>query len=105
MPVVVAHDQLASFLWEVGPTVGGHAIGHTDIYTWQRNTFRHLDAWEAKTLRLLSLEYVAESARATDINCPSPTQVVMTESRRAEIARQMQEMLRGLCATPTEDPS
>lgn len=96
MPVVVGHDQLASFLWEVGPTTGGHAITHVDIACWQHNTHIHLDAWEARTLRRLSLEYAGECARATDPNCPSPTQIVMTVQRREEVAKQMKAMLSAL---------
>lgn len=101
MPVVVAHDQLASFLWEVGPTSGPHPISHTDIFTWQANTFVSLNAWEARTLRHLSVEYVSECARATDPECPSPTEPVMTEAKRDEVARRVRAMLRSYMK-PTE---
>jgi hypothetical protein len=98
MPEVPAHDQLVTYLFEVGPTINGAPISHTDIYTWQRNTYTRLDAWEARTLRALSVEYAAETARATDPACPSPTEPVITRAMRDEVALRMRAMMRSLCS-------
>lgn len=96
MPVVPAHDQLVTYLFEVGPTINGAPISHTDIAFWRRNTYTPLDAWEARTLRALSVEYAAESARATDPACPSPTEPVITRAMRDDVALKMRAMMRSL---------
>ena len=61
---------------EVGLTeaagMGVVPISWREITHWQRNTGVVLAPWEARLLRKLSTEYVAEMRRAESENCPPP---------------------------------
>lgn len=67
---------LVSYLFEIGPTMaagmGSGPITHGEIESWQRITGVDLNPWEARTLRRLSIDYLAESHKATQIDCPAP---------------------------------
>lgn len=69
-------EFMVAWLFELGPTVaagmGAGPITHGDIADFQRNTGIELDAWQARTLRRLSLDYLAESHKATKPDCPPP---------------------------------
>lgn len=68
--------HLVDYLWQIGPTLpagmGDGPITQGEMKAWQDNTGIELTAWEAKTLRRLSIEHLNESHRATDRNCPPP---------------------------------
>ncbi len=58
-----------------------------EIQAWQQNTFVRLSSWEARLIRSLSTEYVAESRRAECETCPPPWLGEATEAdKAAEIA-------------------
>lgn len=71
---VAAH--LAEYLFDVGPVgygaMGPIPISHAEIDAWQRNTGIDLDAWEARALRRLSMEYLTSMQDAKAIDCPAP---------------------------------
>ncbi len=52
------------------------------IAAWQRVTRIELGSWEARLLRRLSVEYVAESRRAESENAPPPWRTEMTQRER-----------------------
>lgn len=67
---------IVSYLFEIGPGMSGGMgeapITHGEIESWQRNTGIELNAWEARTLKRLSIEYLNESHKATKPDCPAP---------------------------------
>jgi len=65
-------EHIVSYLFEIGPTVGETALTHSEIDAWQRNTGIELDAWETRFVKRLSVEYLAESQRATKSSAPAP---------------------------------
>lgn len=81
--------HLAEYLFEIGPTVpagmGAGPITHTEIRAWSENTGIELDAWEARTLRRLSIDYANESHKARDRTRPAPFKAdeLMEKSRPA----------------------
>lgn len=67
---------LVAYLFELGPTtpagMDDGPISHGEIEAWQRNTGIELDAWECRTLKRLSIEYMSENRKATARDCPAP---------------------------------
>lgn len=67
---------LVALLFEIGPSVaagmGQAAIPHSEILAWQSNTGIKLTAWEAMTLRQLSICYVDQSYKSTEPDCEAP---------------------------------
>lgn len=64
--------HIAAWLFEIGPTLGKTPLTHAEIESWQRNTGIELDAWQARTLRRLSCDYLDESYSARQADCPAP---------------------------------
>lgn len=58
--------------------MGAAPISWVTIDAWQRATGVDLEPWEARLLRTLSREYVAEGQRAEDEACPPPWHVKVT---------------------------
>lgn len=92
---------MVEWLFELGPTVaagmGAGPITHGDIADFQSNTGIDLDAWQARTLRRLSLDYLAESHKATKPDCPPPwgdAPEVKAAPKRA--AEDLRKSIRGL---------
>ena len=57
------------------------------IDAWRRQTGADLPPWEARLIRRLSIEYVAEQRRAESENCPPPCRWEVTEAeKKAEMA-------------------
>ena len=81
--------HLVDRLIEIGLTesngMGTTPLSWREIEAWQANTGVDLSAFEAKVIRRLSVEYVAESRRAESENCPAPWRVEVTPRER-EIA-------------------
>lgn len=75
-------EYLAGFLFEIGPTVGGHTITHSEIESWQRNIGVDLNAWESGVIRRLSGAYIRQSEDSLSHDCEPPYQT--EESKRAE---------------------
>jgi hypothetical protein len=88
-PGPAAH--LIDYLFDMGPVMSGGMgpvpLSHSEIQAWQQNTGVELRAWEASTLRRLSIEYLSTSADARDPSCPAPFTVAPQEDRRTVVAR------------------
>ena len=91
--------HMVGYLFEIGPTMaagmGNGPITHGEIESWQRNTGITLDAWESRTLKRLSLEYLNESYKSEERDCPPPFQLVdMTQENRDAVAHQIKNAMR-----------
>lgn len=71
MPPVEA-GHLLGYLWEVGPTPGGHVLTHAELRAWQEGMGLELAPWELRTLRRLSTDYLGETFNARQQDCPAP---------------------------------
>lgn len=75
MPPVDA-GYLIGHLWEIGPAMSGGmgpaVISHQDIAAWQDLIGIELQPWEARALRRLSRDYVAELHRAEKADAAAP---------------------------------
>lgn len=86
---------LVEYLFEIGPAMaagmGEGPISHAELQAWQNNTGIDLDAWESRTLKRLSVEYLIESRKAKELDCPAPwidaPYVVAAPTRKAESMR------------------
>lgn len=79
--------HIVDWLFQVGPTeaagMGTVAISWQAIDAWCARTCVDLDPWEARMLRRLSAEYVAEARRAEAETCPPPWHQRVTEQEMA----------------------
>lgn len=92
--------HLIAYLWDAGPALPGPApLTHSEINAWQQSSGVELAPWEARLLRRLSAEYLAETRRATDANCPEPSAQRLTDADRARISSKVQQGLRMLMNT------
>lgn len=91
MPPNPAPD-LIKRLVDVGITesaaLGSGQLSWLTIDAWQRNTAVVLAPWEARLLRHLSREYLAESQRAESENCPPPWRAGVVTDRERELEHQ-----------------
>lgn len=75
MPEITS-EHVLTYLLEIGPAASGAAgpapITHGEIRAWQENTGIALSAWEARTLRQLSREYVGELIAGADRERAAP---------------------------------
>lgn len=95
LPEVETGEEVLDWFWEVGPTEGDQPLSHKELQAWQENTGVELQSWQARLLRRLSLEYLAENSRATDPKCTPP---VMTEGLRpnkALVAERLRKSING----------
>lgn len=60
------------YLFELGITIGEHAITHAEIRAWMDNTGIELNAWEAQTLKRLSVIYVSSIFESRSIDSETP---------------------------------
>lgn len=78
--------HLISRLTEIGITesggMGPAPLSWREIEAWQRLTNVQIAPWEARLMRKLSLEYLAESRRAESENCPAPYRAEVTQRER-----------------------
>lgn len=76
MPPVDAAAHLIAYLFDVGPVLavgmGAGPVTAEELLAWQIESGIELQPWEARTLRMLSHEYMAESTRAEKRTCPQP---------------------------------
>ena len=100
MPSAEGADYLLGYLWEVGPTLvagmGAGPITHQELCAWQANSGVRLQPWEARILRRLSIDYLAEMSRAERADCPAPWQEVEVVVDRAAVANRMLQAIRAL---------
>ncbi|MCJ8158352.1 hypothetical protein [Sphingomonas sp. LaA6.9] len=73
-------------LVEIGLTeaagMGAAPLSWQSIHAWQTVTGIRLAPWEARLIRALSVEYLAEGRRAETENCPPPWRAEVTERER-----------------------
>ena len=79
-------------LVEIGLTeaagMGAAPISWQSIGAWQSVMGIHLPRWEARLIRKLSVEYLAESRRAESENCPAPFRAAISErEKQVEVER------------------
>ena len=87
--------HIVGYLFEIGPTasngMGGTPLSFLEIQAWQDCMGVELDAWECRSLRRLSAEYLNEAQRATKPDCKAPwthpDEVKAAPSRAAEDLR------------------
>jgi len=76
LPPLDAAAHLIGYLFEVGPMqaqgMGLGPISHSEIRAWQETSGIDLQPWEARFLRKLSGEYVAEVHEAEKQDRPAP---------------------------------
>lgn len=76
MPPVDQGEYLIGYLYELGPTVatgmGAGPITFAELVAWQAARGFEIEPWEARLLRRLSVDYLAESHRATQRDCQPP---------------------------------
>ncbi len=63
--------------------MGAAPLSWREIMAWQEAVSLRLAPWEARLLRRLSTEYLAECRRAETENCPPPWQWPFSEADRA----------------------
>ncbi|MDZ7894231.1 MAG: hypothetical protein U5M50_04240 [Sphingobium sp.] len=89
--------HLIDRLVEIGLTepagMGAAPISWQSIIAWQQAVGVPLAAWEARLLRKLSTEYLAESRRAESENCPPPWRAPVTDHERETEAQRLQMVL------------
>lgn len=82
---------LVDYLFEIGPAQGEAPLSHAELQAWQSNTGIDLDAWQARMLKRLSIEYLNESHQAREIDRPAPwaeaPYAVSAPDRKAESLR------------------
>jgi hypothetical protein len=87
------HPPLVDYLMEAGPTVSGSmgeaALDWRDIAAWKELACVDLPPWQAKLLRRLSTEYLAERQAAVAPERPPPwaPDVTSSENRAAVDAK------------------
>lgn len=90
--------HLVDYLWEIGPTMsmgmGAAPLTQSEIAAWQANTGIDLSAWEARTIRRLSSEFLYELQAATDRLRRPPWPPEPTVDMRASIAAKVRNVLR-----------
>ena len=76
MPPFDEGEYLIAYLYELGPTVaagmGAGPVTFAEMAAWQDARGFELEPWEARLLRRLSVDYLAESHRATRRDCQPP---------------------------------
>lgn len=95
VPPAVAH--LVEYLFEVGPTLGEHAITFGEVESWCNLTGTVLNEFEATTLRALSRAYLGMLHQAAAPECPppvAPPDEEPVEDKRAKISSALGAFLR-----------
>lgn len=89
--------RLLSLLLELGVAgsggMGAAPVSWAEIAEWQRLTAHPLQPWEARAIRLASVEYVSQLSKSTDPGCPPPWAAEPTEEDRERVARGLGSML------------
>jgi hypothetical protein len=93
----VTSTYLAAVFFADGPALSGgmgqFPLTHLELAAMQRNTGIELSAWEARTLRRLSSEWLAESHKAEAADCPAPY-AEMSDERRHDLAKHIKSLFR-----------
>lgn len=90
--------HLVAWFVEIGMSeaagMGASPLSWREINEWQRATGVALSPWEARLIRRLSTEYLAESRKAESENHPAPWRAEVTKRER-EIEQQRLERVLG----------
>jgi len=94
--------HLVHYLFEAGPVeVGGFGeapLSFGELAQWSALSCTPLTPWEARTLRVLSREYLQERQQAKDPVRPAPYADV-SEENRERVAQRLRGMFRQMKAT------
>ena len=71
--------------------MGAAPLSHSEIRAWQDNTGEVLTAWEVKTLRRLSNDYLVAAQDAEKPNCKAPFD--LTENAKRQQAEELEKKL------------
>jgi hypothetical protein len=99
MPPFDEGEYLIAYLYELGPTVasgmGAGPVTFAEMAAWQAARGFELAPWEARLLRRLSVDYLAESNRATKRDCLPPWggSIAVRVSRNKAAARALELFL------------
>lgn len=99
MPAFDEGEYLIAYLYELGPTVasgmGAGPVTFAEMAAWQAARGFELAPWEARLLRRLSVDYLAESNRATKRDCLPPWggSIAVRVSRNKAAARALELFL------------
>lgn len=101
IPILMPPNPLPSviqWLIELGVTeaagTGSAPLSWQSMDAWQRITGVTLPPWEARLIRALSVEYLAEGRRAESENCPPPWRGEVTQ-REIDIEQARLEVVLG----------
>lgn len=94
LPVAIYAGHLVDYLYEFGPTLEGRPVPFQEIESWSRTTRRRIDAWEALTLRQMSVAYAVQAQRSREPDCPSPLEE--SQDTPAKAGTKMVEKFRAL---------
>lgn len=99
MPLLEWGGYLVDYLFEFGPTVpagmGAGPVTGVELLAWQALLGVEFHPWEARLLRQLSSEYLAESHKATARDRPPPfgTAPVLKQDRAKQMQRGIDQFL------------
>lgn len=84
-------------LIEIGLTeaagMGAGPVSWQTMDAWANRTSVNIPPWEARLIRRLSVEYVAEQRRAESENCPPPWAWQTTEAEKQAANRELEMVL------------
>ncbi|WP_294302186.1 hypothetical protein [uncultured Sphingomonas sp.] len=84
-------------LIEIGLTeaagMGAGPLSWATIVAWQQATGIRLPPWEARLIRRLSVDYLAESRRAEDETCPPPWRGTVSQAEIDSEAQRLRDLL------------
>lgn len=98
-PIDSALEFLIGYLFDAGPTsasgMGAVPLTWADLEAWERGSGVALQPWQARLIRQLSAEYLAEAQVADAHDAPPPWAQEMETDRRAVVSKHIRNVLRG----------
>lgn len=100
MPAVTPESMyLVEMLLDAGPIVsstsGTRALIWSDFESWEKVIGAEVRPWEARILRRLSNDYLAELNRAEAHDAPPPWEREPTPEHRSKVSQHIKNVLRG----------
>lgn len=103
MPPAPLCGYMVDYLFDAGPALGGNSgavpLSHSEIAAWMANTGVELSAWEASTLRSLSIAHVDQVRISSAPDCPPPWAPSLAPVDRAKVSKQVQNAFQMLIQT------
>jgi hypothetical protein len=97
-PEVDAAHHLIDVLFSAGPVEAGGMgeipLSSQEIQAWLDGAGIALNAWEFRSVRRLSLEYLKQSRASEEADCPAPYAGTSQEQQRDAVSKQIQEVFR-----------